>query len=137
MLVHFPTALFTVAFLFDVSGLLLDVPELFQSSFYILLVGLAGGLLAGLFGIIDLIKLVSKPNLFTIAGKHAILQFMVMTIFGVIVGLKYGTYPQIVPPAGWQLALMGLGVAIMLIGNYLGGELIFTHKVGVDEDLKP
>lgn len=135
MLVHFPTSLFSVAFIFDVSGLFFHIPELHLSSFYVLAVGLAGGLLAGVFGIIDLLKMVSKPDLFSIAGKHAILQFVVMTIFGVIGGLKYGSYPQMQSPAGWQLGLMGLGVVIMLIGNYLGGELIFTHKVGVNEDL--
>lgn len=134
MLVHFPTALFSTGFLFDLGGIMLNEPQLFSASFYIILPGLAVGLLAGLFGLIDYIKLGSKPDQFRIASWHGGIQFIVLMIFGVLAGLKFQAYPGIKAPGIWQLIVMGVTVGIMLVGNYLGGELVFRYKVGIDEN---
>ncbi len=135
MLVHFPTALFSAGFLFDLAGILLNQSQLFFASFYVILLGLAGGLLAALFGLIDYIKLGSKPDQFRIASWHAVIQFVVLMTFGVLAGLKFQAYPAIGAPGTWQLIVMGVTLGIMLVGNYLGGELVFRYKVGIDEDL--
>lgn len=132
MLVHFPTALFTSGFLFDITGLLLDEPRLYAASFYGILLGLAGGVTAGLFGLIDLVKLGDRPKAFRTAGWHAGIQFVVLMVFGAIAGIKYQAYPAVEGPGMLQLSVMGTTLAAMLAGNYLGGELVFTHRVGMD-----
>jgi uncharacterized membrane protein len=134
MLVHFPTALFLTGFLFDAGGLLLDKSQLFSGSFYVILLGLAAGLPAVLFGLIDYVKLSKQPELFRIATWHAGIQFVVLVVFGIIGGLKYQAYPDMISPGMLEMGIMGGALAMMLVGNYLGGEMVFTYKVGIDED---
>lgn len=133
MLVHFPTALFSAGFLFDIAGLVWGDQTLFFASFYVLLLGLAVGIIAGIFGAADFIKLADRPAAFRTAGWHGSLQFLVLIIFGLIVGIKFQAYPDLHPPGLLQMGVMGLGLATMLAGNYLGGELVFRYKVGIDE----
>lgn len=130
MLVHFPTALFPAGFLFDIAGIILTEPQLFAASFYTIVLGVAAGLAAGLFGFLDYIKLADRPKVFRIAGWHAIIQLSVLVVFGIILGLKFRTYPDFLQPDIFQLSAMGLILGVMLFGNYLGGELVFTHRVG-------
>lgn len=133
MLVHFPTALFTAGFMFDLAGKILGNPSFYSASFYVILLGLAVGVLAGLFGLVDYIKLVKRPEVFKRANWHAGIQFLVITIFGAIAGVKFQSFPDFQGVSAGQLSVMGLGVALMLVGNYLGGELVFKYKVGFDE----
>lgn len=133
MLVHFPTALFSAGFLFDGVGIFLEEPTLFSASFYSIILGLLGGLAAALVGFIDYIKLGDKPEAFQKASWHAGIQFLVLVSFAIIAGVKFQAYPDLPPPFVWQLSFEGLAITAMLVGNYLGGELVFTHKVGIDE----
>lgn len=134
MLVHFPTALFTAGFLFDAGGIALQEPSFYMASFYVILLGLAGGVLAGLFGLIDYMNLGTEGEVFQKASWHAGIQFVVLMVFGIIAGLKYRHYPDPVISDWWQLGVMGVVLAVMVAGNYLGGELVFTHQVGVNEN---
>jgi uncharacterized membrane protein len=130
----FPTALFSAGFLFDLAGILLNEPKLFSASFYVILLGLASGLLAALFGLIDYIKLGSQPERFRVASWHGGIQFVVLMTFGVLAGLKFQAYPGIGAPGTWQLIVMGVILGAMLVGNFLGGERVFRYKVGIDEN---
>lgn len=133
MLVHFPTALFTASFLFDTGGMVLNEPYLFPASLYSILMGLFFGLFAGLFGLIDYIRLADRPEVFRKASWHAGLQVLVLMAFGVIAGLKMQTYPELVEPPLLQVIVAGIALAVMLTGNFLGGDLVFTHRIGIDE----
>lgn len=134
MLVHFPTALFLAGFLFDTGGILLNKPWFFSASFYVILLGLGTGFAATVFGLVDYVKLSSEPDLFRTATWHGGIQFIVLMVFGVIAGLKFQAYPDMESPSILEIGFMGGTLAIMLIGNYLGGELVFTYKVGINED---
>lgn len=130
MLVHFPTALFTAGFLFDAGGMLLNEEQLFSASLYVIFLGLAGGLAAVVFGLIDYAKLSEKPDQFRLASWHASIQFVVLVIFGIIAGLKFQSYPDLEAPDFLEMGIMGAAVIAMLIGNYLGGELVLKYRVG-------
>lgn len=133
MLVHFPIALFSAAFLFDVAGIVLNKPVLHLSSFYVVLLGLTGGVPAAIFGFIDYIRLGDRPKVFSKASWHAGIQFVVLSAFAVIAMLKYRAYPGQAAPGLLQLSMMGIALAGMLAGNYLGGELVFRYKIGIEE----
>lgn len=135
MLVHFPTALFTTGFIFDLGGIFLEESRLFVASFYVITLGVFLGIAASLFGLVDYIKLGARPGLFETASWHAGIQFTVLTVFGVVAGFKFQDYSDIAAPTALEVSLMSGALAAMLIGNYLGGELVFTYKVGIDEDV--
>lgn len=130
MLVHFPTALFTVSFLFDLIGTWYSNDSLFAASFYCIGAGLAGGFFAALFGLIDYLALTEREPLFRKASRHALLQFTVLLLFGVIFGVRFEQASEFYAP-GSTVAVSGIGVILMLIGNYLGGDLVFRDGVGV------
>lgn len=133
MLVHFPTALFSAGFLFDAAGILLEDPMLFPASLYTILLGLFFGLSAGLFGMIDYAKLTGKPGVFRKASWHAGIQVSVLLIFGAVAGIKLQEYPEITAPSLLLVMVEGVILGLMLFGNYLGGDLVFTHRIGIDE----
>lgn len=133
MLVHFPTALFSAGFIFDVGGIVLNEPYLFPASLYVILLGLAFGILAGLFGIVDYIKLGERTPVFHKASWHAGIQFVVLIGFGTIAGIKLQTYLEFIPPSPLQITVTGIMLIMMLFANYLGGDLVFTHRIGIDE----
>lgn len=133
MLVHFPTALFSSGFLFDILGKVLGDSSFYPASLYVILMGLGFGVLAAVFGFLDYVKLGDRPEAFTKASWHGGIQFMVLVMFGIIAGIKFQSYPDPAVPDLWQFIIMGCGVVLMLAGNYLGGELVFTHRVGTGE----
>lgn len=132
MLVHFPTALFSVAVLFDTVGLLFNDASFIHASVYCMGVGLGIGLIAAFFGFVDYLKLVeSEQKVFQKASWHGAIQFLVLTSFGIVFGFRVQSYPAVNIPAIWELAFCGFLVLIMLAGNYLGGDLVFNHSVGI------
>ncbi|NGP88620.1 DUF2231 domain-containing protein [Fodinibius halophilus] len=133
MLVHFPTALFTSALILNLLGLFVQNSLLHKTSFYVVLFGLAGGVLAAFFGFLDYAKLGDSPKVFKIATWHGGVQLLVLMLFIVVAGIQYRAYPDIRAPGLLQLGLMGLGVGLLITGNYLGGELVLSYKVGLDE----
>ncbi|MEX1270526.1 MAG: DUF2231 domain-containing protein, partial [Balneolaceae bacterium] len=74
MFVHFPVGLFSAGFCFDIAAFWIDEAHLPLVSFYCMAGGVAGGLAAILFGLMDYIKLAENEQLFKKAGKHAVLQ---------------------------------------------------------------
>lgn len=133
MLVHFPTALFAVSFGFDLAGMVLGNPEFHHLSFYLVGTGLAGGVLAGVFGMVDLTG-IKQGEIMETAIWHAGLQILVLTAFGVLFGLRLRQYPDLGSPGYGMIIMAGSAVLIMLAGNYLGGELVFRHGVGIKRD---
>ena len=71
MLVHFPIGLFSAGFLFDLASLWAAESHLPIASFYCIAGGVAGGLAAMLFGLIDYIDLAENRRLFKKACMHA------------------------------------------------------------------
>jgi len=131
MLVHFPTALFTAGFLFSLAGYLFSDTGFVTSAFYSIGFGLVTGLAAGIFGFIDYIKLADRETEFKIASWHSALQLFVLTVFTVIFISKYPEYPDLTIPGPATLGVMGAALVVMGVANYLGGDLVFRHGVGI------
>jgi uncharacterized membrane protein len=79
MLVHFPTALFVSAFIFDLLTRLGIVLPLNLASFYLIVLGLVTGFLAVLFGIIDYAKLGDNSAVFNKATWHGGIQLLMLS----------------------------------------------------------
>jgi len=56
--------------------------------------------------------------------------------FGVLFGLRLKPYPQIELATTIEIFLCGTAVTGLLFSNFIGGELVFRHKLGVIEDDK-
>ena len=132
MLVHFPIALFIMGFVFSLLGKQTEEESLTMAGYYALCSGVLIGLVAGLFGAIDLIGVYkNKRHAFTTGLLHASLNLVVVIVFGVIVYMSYQDYPNIGTASNSLLLVEALTLILMLVGNYLGAHLIFKYKVGV------
>ena len=132
MLIPFPLALWVFSFIADVLYLWRGNPVWRDwIAFYTLLGGIIGGAMAAVPGLIDWLSL-KDPEAVKIANWHARLNVIALLIFVASfylrttsgAGLIGGSYT--IP-----LALSILGVVLITITGWLGGELVFKHGVAV------
>lgn len=130
MLVHFPAALIPTSVVFDIIAWFLK-DKLFSSvAFYTLGIGLLGGVVAAIFGSIDYARLSPDHIAWKKASLHAFLNVTWLIVFGTIFGLKMTAYPSIEIATPLELSISFICVLGLIFSNYLGGELVYHHKVG-------
>lgn len=132
MLIHFPTALLpmdlVLSYLFYRTG-----TESFGSAAFFCLIGGVGmGLLAGITGFIDLI-LIKDRTAMAAALVHGGINLTVIIAFSVFAYKSWNLYPQIQVPTITILVTKLAIVIFMLIGNYLGGRLIFKDHIAIEK----
>jgi uncharacterized membrane protein len=97
---------------------------------YALIVGIVGALLAAVFGFIDYFKVTMSDAGFKVARIHMILNLTAVALFALSLWLRYKDAD------GWCVpGFIASTLAYLVISGsgYLGGELVFKHKVGVLE----
>ena len=128
MLVPFPFAFLTGAFLFDVAGRWLRKPELAQTGRHLTAAGIGAGLLAAVPGAIDYFGAVPpKSSGSERATKHAIAQITALTLFGLSWALRRGPLAP-----GATLTAQAAGVGMISAGGWMGGTLVYRNQIGVD-----
>jgi uncharacterized membrane protein len=131
MLIHFPTALLpmdlVLSYLFYRTG-----NENFGSgAFYCLVAGVGLGLLSGITGLIDLLMIKDKTAMGA-ALIHGGINLTAILVFSVFAYKSWNLYPQIQVPTITILVVKLITVIFMLVGNYLGGRLIFKHHIAIE-----
>jgi uncharacterized membrane protein len=131
MLIPFPLALWTTSFAADVVFYFYRHTSLLLISKFLLAAGCIGAIAAAVPGIIDWLALKDK-EVKRIANWHARLNIIALIIFAVSLYLRTRAGASMV---GNKLTipflLSTLGVILIGISGWLGGELTFKHGVGV------
>jgi uncharacterized membrane protein len=134
MLIPFPIALWVFSLVADGIYLWRGNPVWHDwIAFYTLLGGTIGAALAAVPGFIDWLSL-TQPNVVKIANWHARLNVIALLIFAASfylrtthgAGLVSGSYA--IP-----IGLSVVGVILITISGWLGGEMVFRHGVAVDQ----
>src|SRR5919205_1978006 len=133
MIIPFPIALW-------VFSLIADVIYLWRGNlvwrdwiaFYALLAGIIGAALAAVFGIIDWLSIKDRA-VKKVADWHARLNVIALLVFAASFYLRT-TGGQHLLGGGYTIPLLlsVLGVILISISGYLGGELVFRHGVAVN-----
>lgn len=134
MLVHFPSALFPTSFLFDLLAWLTEDALFSMFAFYALMIGILGGILASVFGAIEYFRLPHVHMAWQKASLHALLNIIWLFFFILFAWFRARYYPNIAIPTIFQLIALGACVFGLFYSNYLGGELVFRHKLGTFEN---
>jgi uncharacterized membrane protein len=132
MLVVFPLGLLTTAVIFDIVYLITDRPGFEIAAAYTIAAGVIGGVLAGLFGIVDAAAIPSGTRAKRVALVHGAGNFVVLVLFAISWVLREGAVAW--HPGAGALVLSFAGIVIAVGTAWLGGELVERLGVGVAPD---
>lgn len=129
MLIPFPFAFLTGAFVFDLAGRVMWHVSWWTTGGYLALVGIVAALIAAVPGFIDYLRTVPPKS----SGKrrattHMLLNLSAVAIFLVAAWLRRGS----VEPETPVVVLEGLAVATLFVGGWLGGVLVSRNQISVD-----
>lgn len=134
MLIPFPLALWFFSLIADVIYLWRGNPVWKDwIAFYALLCGIVGGAAAAVPGFIDWLSL-KDGEVVKIANWHARLNVIALLIFVASFYLRTTNGASMVGGSYTiPFVLSAVGVILITISGWLGGELVFKHGVAVDE----
>ncbi len=133
MLIHFPSALFPIHVLFTIIGKYTFSIDLVKSGFFVLIMGCVLGWLAMIFGLMDLIGVYKKrEELMIKVLRHGGINTIVLIGFTWLALAQAKTLPDLTEDRVSLIILKVVLVALMIVGNYLGGQLILKYKIGVE-----
>jgi uncharacterized membrane protein len=133
MIIPFPIGLWVFSLVADLIYLWRGNPVWINYiAFYTLLGGIIGAAVAAVPGLIDWLSLKDR-EVVKIANWHARLNVIALLIFAASFYLRTAGGSEMVGRSYTiPIALSVLGVIMISISGYLGGELVFKHGVAVD-----
>jgi uncharacterized membrane protein len=137
--VHFPLALLLVSSLFTLLALRQPGSAWGSSAYHCLLVGWLSGVLAVLTGLLDAVRQVVGPDapygveVVRLVNAHAFISIAALGLYGTALLRRRRRPDLLTDPAARRsyLWLHGLGAALLLIGGWLGGRLVYVFGLGV------
>ena len=125
MVIHFPVAFYIAALAFDIMSRVGDFGESAPLAATWLIIGaFAFTVLALITGLIDYFTMVPGSTKRRWATRHMLFQLTAFAFFVVNLAVRYGD--RRIPDAKplW-IVLDAIGVAFMLVGQWLGGVLVY------------
>ncbi len=133
LFVHFPSALFPAAFLFDVISRLDADLTWTRAAFYDIALGLAISALAAVTGLVDYLPMISGSRKKKVGTYHLLGELTLVTLLAASFVVRAFDFDAEQTPLV-ALALAGLGTVALGIGNYFGGELVYRQGMRVSVD---
>lgn len=130
MLIVFPAGLFTSTVIMDILYLVFRNPVLATVAFYMMIIGIVGGLLAAVFGFIDWSGLPNDSRAKNIGLWHGLGNFVIVVLFAASWFLRRGSANFV--PSALAMILSFAGILLALVTLWIGGELVYRLGVGVD-----
>jgi uncharacterized membrane protein len=132
MLIPFPIALWVFSFVADLLYLWRGHREWIWLGSWVLLAGCLGAIAAAVFGIIDYLAIEDK-RVAKVATWHARFNVLALLLFAASWYLRTDKGSDLVNDSlRIPIALSAIGVIVVTISGWLGGELVFKHGVGVN-----
>lgn len=132
MLIVFPLGLLSTAVVFDVLYLLTNREGFTVTAGYIIAAGIIGGVVAGVFGLVDWLAIPKGTRARRIGTLHGLGNVAVLMLFVVSWLLRMNSGDWIPTPVALTLGIIG----VVLAGGtgWFGGELVQRLGVSVDDD---
>jgi len=131
LIVHFPVALLTVAFVADFVAVVFRKEEARSVGWWVMVAGytsLVGSVISGLLAKEVVLVPVDAGNLFE---RHQQAAFAAAALFSALFLWRIGARSNIPPARFLYLFLLGVALAILWAGAWFGGRLVFQFGVGV------
>ena len=128
MLIVFPIALWIFSLVCDAFFHLGSHDPFWKSvAFYTMAGGIVGALLAAIPGFIDYLSL-TDHQVKKIATTHMVLNLFIVAMFLFNLGLRYNASPS---SDLFAVALSVIAIGMMAVSGWLGGSLVYEHRVGI------
>src|ERR671920_1742944 len=128
ILIPFPLGLLSTSVVFDVVHLLTGNAKWSEISFWMIAVGVIGGLLAAVFGLIDWLAIPTGTRAKAMGLGHGLSNVLMVALFAASWLLRSSAPGD---PGVLPIVLSFLGVGLGSLGGFLGGELVFRMGIGV------
>jgi uncharacterized membrane protein len=128
MLVPIPIGLFVFSFVADLAVYFGWGGAWPAVAFYCMGGGIAGALLAAVFGLVDLLS-ITDDRVKKIGVAHMVINLGVVALFAVNFLLRW----QGQPVAGTPFMLSVIAILMLVVSGWLGGHMVFVHGVAVTQ----
>jgi uncharacterized membrane protein len=123
---------FILSFVFDIVCLATGATDPWATvAYYTMIGGIAGGLIAAVFGFIDLISLPHGPV------KRTAYMHMGLNLFIVVLFLCNALLRHDEMGGNLTIWMSGVGVALLAVSGWLGGKMVYEDAVGVSDGELP
>ena len=129
-LIVFPLGLLAASVVFDGIYLGTDNPRWADIAFWLIAVGVIGGLVSAVFGLIDWLAIPNGTRAKAIGLWHGVGNVVVVGLFAVSWLLR-AYLPRETGATPFVLSWVGIGLAV--VTGWLGGDLVDRLGVGVDK----
>jgi nitrite reductase/ring-hydroxylating ferredoxin subunit/uncharacterized membrane protein len=130
MLIPFPIAFLVGAFLTDLAGLVAAQEVLRPLGGFLASAGIVAALLAAVPGAVDYYRTVPPQSSGKQrATKHALSNLGAVALFALGLWLRGGLDGA---PSAASLGLWAVGLALLTMGGWMGGTLVYRNQIGVD-----
>jgi len=134
MLIPFPIALWATSFAVDVLFYFVRHQTLLVTAKFMIAAGCLAAIAAAIPGIIDWLG-IKNGEVKKVANWHARLNIAALVVFAISLFLRMNSYSDLV---GRRLTIPFLlslvGVILISISGWLGGELVFRYGIGQTRD---
>ena len=131
MLIHLPVAALLGLVASDVAYIFTEDDFWARASLWLAGVGAFGGWLAGAAGLVDIATVAGIRRLIT-SWCHAIVAVMLLSIATFNWLIRVNDAGEWLQP--WGLFLSILAAVLIAVASVLGGQLVYEHGVGVEQD---
>jgi nitrite reductase/ring-hydroxylating ferredoxin subunit/uncharacterized membrane protein len=130
MLIPFPFAFLTGAFLFDLLGRWLDRPALWTTGAHLAWAGIGFAVIAAVPGLIDYLYTVPpKSSGKRRATKHMIVNLSAVALFALATYVRGAAG---VAPDPVILVVEAGAIGLLAAGSWMGGTLVYRNQIGID-----
>ena len=135
MLIPFPFGLLSTAVIFDIVYLIWGNPTMATVSYWMIIAGIIGGVVAAPFGLIDYLAIPRGTRAKSVGLLHGLGNVVVLVLFVASWWLRYNNAGAAIAyqPTTAALALSFVGFLLAGGTGWLGGELVDRLSVGVDD----
>jgi len=103
----------------------------FTVATYNMVAGIVGALIAAVFGFIDLLSLPAAPKKTALVHMTINLVIVVLYVINAWLRITPGEYTDA------PIVLSIIAISLLLVSGWLGGHLVYVHRVAVDADEAP
>jgi uncharacterized membrane protein len=132
MLITLPLGMLTAAIVFDIIYLITGNAIFPAITYYDMIAGVIGGLLAALFGFIDWLNIPSRTRAKSVGAAHGIGNVVLVILFVVSLMLRASNSSNGFIPTTAALIFSFAGIVLGLITAWLGGEMVYRLGMAVD-----